>query len=78
MSKIKSGKGYDYFGLGRVVSLILVIFPITAWICGAVARFMDGKILAGIIRLIGFGLIIWIVDIVFMIINGKICRFIPI
>lgn len=68
----KSSK--DYFGLGRVVSLILAIIPVTAWILGALTRFKEGKIVAGLIRLIfGFN-IVWILDLVFMILNGRIWR----
>ncbi len=67
-------KGKDYFGLGRVVSIILAIFPVTAWILGAVTRFMEGKIVAGLIRIIfGFN-IVWLIDLVLMIISGKIMR----
>lgn len=68
----------DYFGLGRVVSVILAIIPITAWICGMVTRFSEGKILAGILRLIFGGLIVWIIDLVLMIVSGSILRIIPI
>ena len=39
----KSGKR-DYFGLGYVVSVILAIIPVTAWILGALTRFKEGKI----------------------------------
>ena len=67
----KSSK--DYFGLGRLVSLILVIIPVTAWICGAVTRFLEGKIVAGIIRIFG-GAIIWICDLILMIFSGHILR----
>lgn len=68
----------DYFGLGRVVSVILAIIPITAWICGMVTRFSEGKILAGILRLIFGGWIVWIIDLVLMIFRGSILRIIPI
>lgn len=64
----------DYFGLGYIVSLILAIIPVTSWICGAVTRFMEGKIVAGLIRLIFGFTIVWICDIVFMIINKSILR----
>jgi len=68
----------DYFGLGRVWSLILAIIPVTSWILGAIIRFQEGKILAGIIRLfLGFN-IIWVIDLVCMIMNGRIARFINI
>ena len=64
----------DYFGLGRLISLILVIIPPTAWICGVVTRLTEGKIVAAIIRLIGGFNIIWILDLILMIMNGKILR----
>ncbi len=68
----KSSK--DYFGLGRIVSLILAIIPVTAWICGALTRFKEGKIVAGLIRLVfGFN-IVWILDLIFMILGGRIWR----
>lgn len=70
MAKRKS----DYFGLGRIVSLILAIIPVTSWILGAVTRFSEGKIVAGLLRLIfGFN-IVWIVDIIMMIVNKSIWR----
>ena len=64
----------DYFGLDYVVSLILAIIPFTSWICGAVTRFTEGKIVAGIIRLVFGFTIIWICDLVLMIINKNILR----
>lgn len=67
----KSSK--DYFGLGRIVSLILAIIPFTAWILGVITRFSEGKIVAGIIRIFG-GWLIWLVDLVMMILRGRIWR----
>lgn len=68
----KSGK--DYFGLGRLVSIILAIIPITAWILGVITRFSEGKIVAGLLRLIfGFN-IVWLIDLILMIVNGRIMR----
>ncbi len=64
----------DYFGLSRIVSIILAIIPVTAWILGALTRFSEGKIVAGIIRLIGLGFILWVIDLVLMITNGRIWR----
>ena len=67
----------DYFGLSRIVSIILAIIPVTAWLLGAFSRFKDGGvggIIAGIIRLIGGGLILWIIDIILMITRGSILR----
>lgn len=67
-------KKSDYFGLSRVASLVLAIIPFTAWICGAITRIKEGKIVAGIIRLVlGFS-IVWICDLVFMIKNKHIMR----
>lgn len=72
-----SKKG-DYFGLSRIVSIILAIIPITSLICGVVTRIMDGKIVAAILRLILGWNIIWIVDIILMVLKGRILRIIPI
>ena len=70
MAKRKS----DYFGLSRIVSLILAIIPVTSWILGAVTRFSEGKIVAGLLRLIfGFN-IVWLVDLVMMIVKKSIWR----
>ena len=67
----------DYFGLGRVVSIILAIIPITAWICGMVTRFSEGKILAGILRLIFGGWIVWIIDLILLSVSVTILILIP-
>ncbi len=67
-------KGTDYFGLGYIVSLILAIIPVTSWILGAITRFKEGKILAGLIRLIfGFN-IVWLIDLILMIVSKHILR----
>ena len=67
----------DYFGLDRLISIILAIIPFTAWICGIITRISEGKIVAGIIRIIPFaGFLIWIVDLIFMITKGEIWRLI--
>lgn len=68
----------DYFGLSWIVSLILAIIPVTSWICGALTRFSEGKIVAGILRLLlGWG-IIWICDLILMIFSKHILRIIPV
>lgn len=72
MAKKKTSK--DYFGLSRVVSIILAIIPFTAWILGALTRLKEGKLVAGIIRLIGLGFILWLIDIVLMVSEGHIWR----
>lgn len=65
----------DYFGLDKTLSLILAIIPFTSWICGALTRFQEGKTVAAIIRLVfGFSFV-WAVDLVLMILEGKIWRF---
>lgn len=69
-------KSSDYFGLGHIISIILAIIPVTAWICGALTRLKEGKIVAGIIRIIGLGFILWVVDLVLMITKGHILRLI--
>lgn len=70
----KAKKGKDYFGLGRVVSIILAIIPVTAWILGFLTRFKEGKIVAGILRIFfGFN-IVWLIDLVLIIVNGRIMR----
>jgi hypothetical protein len=70
MAKAKS----DFFGLPYWLSLILTIIPVTSWLLGAIVRLMEGKIVAGLIRLLGGGLVIWIVDIIFMFKDKKIWR----
>ena len=67
-------KKSDYFGLGYIVSLILAIIPVTSWLLGAVTRFTEGKIVAGILRLVLGWNVIWILDIVFMFLNHRIFR----
>lgn len=70
MAKRKS----DYFGLGYIVSLILAIIPVTSWILGAITRFSEGKIVAGLLRFVfGFN-IVWLVDLVLMIVKKSIWR----
>lgn len=66
----------DYFGLSYIVSVILAIIPVTSWVCGFVTRFMEGKIVAGILRLVLGWNIIWIADIICMIVKKSIFRLI--
>ncbi len=66
----------DYFGLGYLVSVILAIIPVTSWICGFITRFQEGKIIAGVIRLVFGFTIVWVLDIICMILSKKICRII--
>ncbi|MBR1890472.1 MAG: hypothetical protein IJ817_02150 [Clostridia bacterium] len=64
----------DYFGLGYVVSLILAIIPLTAWVCGVITRIQEGKIVAAIIRIFLGGWIVWVCDLVLMIMSKHILR----
>ena len=68
----------DYFGLPYIVSVILAIIPVTAWVCGFITRFADGKIVAGIIRLIFGFTIVWILDLILMIVSKPILRILPV
>ena len=67
-------KKSDYFGLSRLVSLILAIIPVTSWVCGFITRFQEGKLLAGIIRLVFGFTIVWVLDLIFMVLNKHIFR----
>ena len=69
-----AGKKSDYFGLSYIVSVILAIIPITSWVLGWLTRFSEGKLVAGIIRLVFGWNIIWILDIVCMVLNKSILR----
>ena len=71
-------KGGDYFGLPYIVSLILAIIPVTAWILGAITRFSEGKIVAGLIRLLFGFTIVWICDLILMIFSKHIMRLLPV
>ena len=64
----------DYFGLSGLISLILAIIPVTSWICGFLTRLKEGKIVAALIRIIFGFTIVWILDLIFMILGGKIFR----
>lgn len=64
----------DYFGLSWIVSLILAIIPVTSWILGFITRFSEGKIVAGLLRLLLGWNIIYIVDLILMIFKKSIWR----
>lgn len=63
----------DYLGLGYVISVLLAILPPTCWILGIVTRILDGKIIAGLIR-IPLGIVMWIPDMICMLVSKRICR----
>ena len=72
-NKIMAEAKKDYLGLGRLVSIVLAIIPVTAWVLGIYTRLKEGHVLAGIIRIFG-GWIIWVIDLVLMILKGHILR----
>ena len=67
-------KSKDYFGLNRIVSIILAIIPVTSLVCGVVTRFKEGKILAGILRIVLGWNIIYLIDLFMIIFAGRIMR----
>ncbi len=67
-------KKSDYFGLDRIVSLVLAIIPFTAWILGILTRAKEEKWIAVIVRCF-FGWIIWLIDLYMMITKGSIWRY---
>ncbi|MBQ2804960.1 MAG: hypothetical protein IJF10_03680 [Clostridia bacterium] len=71
-------KKSDYFGLDRIISIILAIIPITSAVCGVITRIKEGAILAGILRIVLGWNIIYIADIVLMILKGRILRILKI
>ena len=73
------GKGKsDYFGLDHLVSIILVIIPVTALVLGFLTRLKEGKIVAAILRVLLGWNVIWIADIVLMALSGRILRILSI
>jgi hypothetical protein len=68
-------KKSDYFGLSYLVSVILAIIPVTSWLCGAITRLQEGKIVSFVIRLVFGFTIVWILDLVCMILSKHIFRF---
>ncbi len=64
----------DYFGLSKVVSIILAVIPFVAWILGIIVRLKDKKIKYAIVRFfLGFN-ILWALDLLFIIIHKSIFR----
>ena len=63
--------GNDYFGLSKLISVILAIFFIGV-ILGIVTRISQGQIIAAILRFFFGWNIILIFDIICLILSGKI------
>lgn len=72
----KSKKGKDYFGMGRIVSIIFALIPVTSWLFGFITRFQEKKYVAGILRLLLGWNIIWVIDFILVLFTGKILRII--
>jgi len=66
--------GKDYFGLNRLVSIILCLF--LGPIMGIIARFSEGKIVAGILRLFFGWNLVWLLDFILILFTGKMLRII--
>lgn len=61
-----------YFGLSWAVCLILTIIAPIGWICGTITRFQRGHIIGGLLCLILYYPIFWLIDLVCMIVNKDI------
>ena len=66
----------DYFGINKIISAILAFF--FGWILSPITRIMEGKVVAGIVRIIldffVIGMFLGIVDCILILVNGKILR----
>ena len=60
----------DYFGLDRIVSLILLIIPFTCWFCGILTRLQDRHYVAAILRFFFGAWLLWVIEIILCIMNG--------
>lgn len=67
-------KKSDYFGLSYIISVILAIIPFTSWICGAITRLQEGKIVSFVIRLVFGFTIVWLLDLILMVLSKHILR----
>jgi hypothetical protein len=65
-------KGKDYFGLPWIISVILAFF--IGPVMGILARFSEGKIIAGLLRLFFGWNIVWVLDFILILFTGKILR----
>ena len=71
-------KAKDYFELSWIVSVILAIIPFTACLLGAITRIKEGCIVAGVLRLLLGWNVIYVLDIIFMVLNQRIFRILSI
>ncbi len=59
-----------YLGLGRLISIILAIIPVTNIVLGILIRIEKGKIILAILNFVIFPLF-YIVDLISMLLNNK-------
>lgn len=69
----KRGKR-DYFNINWLLSVILAFIPVTSLVLGIITRFSEGKVLAGILRIILGWNVIWLLDFVCMLFGHHIFR----
>lgn len=65
----------DYFGWGYKLSLVLTIFLPTAFVLGVITRFKEGKVVAGLLRILLGWNVLWVMDIVYMAKHKNIFRY---
>ena len=58
-----------YFNLPPIVSLILLIFPFTAWFMGVATRLSEKRFVAALLRFF-FGWLIWVIELVLTLMAG--------
>jgi hypothetical protein len=69
--KIMAASKKAYFGLGRLITVILAIFPLTNVPFGIITRLMRGKILGALLNLI-LAPIFYVVDLITVLIKKDI------
>ena len=60
----------DYFNLGNLISVILLIIPFTAWIMGLATRLSQKRFVAAILRFFFGCWLLWVIEIILTIGNG--------
>ena len=60
----------DYFNLDRIISIILLIIPFTAWFCGVATRLSQQRFVAAILRFFFGCWLLWVIEIVLTIMHG--------
>ena len=60
----------DYFDMDPIISLILLIIPITCWFCGVITRLKQGRYVAAVLRFFFGGWLLWVIEIVLTVLNG--------